>query len=44
MTPLWTPVTGHYRFEVTTGTHQIQSDEFTVGESPPSACPPRERN
>jgi neutral ceramidase len=44
MTPLWTPVTGHYRFEVTTGIHQIQSDEFTVGESPPPACPPRERN
>ena len=44
MTPLWTPVTGPYRFTVTTGTHQIQSDEFTVGESPPPACPPLERN
>ena len=44
MTPLWTPVTGSYQFTVTTGTQQFQSDEFTVGESPQSACPPLERN
>ena len=38
LTPLWAERRGVYRFQITSGGHVIESDEFAVGRSPRSAC------
>lgn len=38
LTPLWAPAAGRYRFRVVTDGTTLESDQFTVGHSPPDAC------
>lgn len=40
LTPLWAPAPAAYRFRVTTPAAALESEPFTLGHSPPGACPP----